>query len=125
MKRRKFLELFGLVVSGGFLNGCGGTFENPNDDADRQVEIKAPNETTISDALHATGHYPAIVSRQLNGKSHDFIVGVDGHYEQPELNKYWLFWVNDKIVIGPLDEVLVSNGDHIIAVLMVPSMLHA
>lgn len=124
MNRRKFLELFGSVVGGGLLNNCG-TFENPNDDADMQVAVKVPNETTVSEVLHATGHYPAIVRRQLNGKSHDFIVGVDGHYEEPEVNKYWLFWVNDQIVTGPLDEILVSNGDHILAVLMVPSMLHA
>ena len=117
--RRRFLQLVGAVTGGSFLNGCESV------SADKHLEVKSPNEMTVFEALHVTGHYPAIVSRQLDGQSHNFVVGVDGHYEQPELNRYWLFWINDQFVTGPLDEVLTKNGDRLLAVLMVPSVLHS
>jgi len=117
--RRRFVQLLGVVVGIGSLNGC--EFES----ADKQLVVKAPKDTTVVEALHATGHYPAIVQRNFNGQTHNFVVGLDGQYEQPEQGLYWLFWVNDQIVTGPLDEVVTKNGDRILAVRMVPSMLHA
>ncbi len=117
--RRRFLQLVGLAVTGGSLIGC------QSAPADKQLDLKASKVMTVFEALHVTGNYPAIVSRQLNGQSHNFIVGVGGVYEQPELNRYWLFWVNDQPVAGPLDEVFMKNGDHLVAALMVPPQLHA
>ncbi len=119
LTRRRLFELLSVFIGSRLLGGC----ESPP--TEKQVHVQVPNKMTIFEALHKTGHYPAFEDRELNGQFGTFIVGVDGQYEEPKNNKFWLFWQNDRFVNLPLDKVYVQSGDTIHAVLTTPEKLHA
>lgn len=97
VNRRTFLV---TVISGatvGTLAGCG------------LVDPLPTAERTFLSALEED-HDVETCDRKLDGVPTTYALSVDGVLEQPEASQYWQFYVDDVPIEGPIDEVMVNEG---------------
>lgn len=78
------------------------------------VDQLPTTERTVLSALEED-HDVATCDRQLEGVPTTYALSVDGVPEQPEASKYWQFYVDDVPIEGPIDEIMVSEGQTVSA----------
>lgn len=117
--RRGFLKQVAattlLIGTGAKLAGC--------DFGGRFIEEQASDPLTVLDMLTKAGHSVAVEYRELDGQQESYVIAMDRIMEGDD--QYWLFFVDDQPIDGPVDEVMVKPGQWISAQLIEPLQLSA
>ncbi|MFJ6411680.1 DUF4430 domain-containing protein [Terribacillus sp. AE2B 122] len=116
--------LSALLLTAGVLAGCG-TEEQPQQN--QQAEQQAEQQVTVT--LSEDGE--EISSKEVSFEKGDilldvmkenfdieedggFITSIDGHAQDANTNKYWLFTVNEEMSPVGANEVELKDGDEVI-----------
>lgn len=120
--------LSALLLTAGILAGCG-TTEQPqqNQQAEQQTEQQTEQQVTVT--LSEDGE--EISSKEVRFEKGDilldvmkenfeivedggFITSIDGHAQDANANKYWLFTVNEEMSPVGANEVELKDGDKVV-----------
>ncbi|PAF40746.1 hypothetical protein CHH69_01455 [Terribacillus saccharophilus] len=116
--------LSALLLAAGILAGCG-TAEQPQQN--QQAEQQTEQQVTVT--LSEDGE--EISSKEVSFEEGDnlldvmkenfeieedggFITAIDGHAQDANANKYWLFTVNEEMSPVGANEVELKDGDEVV-----------
>ncbi|PAD22236.1 hypothetical protein CHH64_05460 [Terribacillus saccharophilus] len=116
--------LSALLLAAGILAGCG-TAEQPqqNQQAEQQTEQQVTvtlsedgEEISSKEVSFEEGDILLDVMKENFEIEEDggFITSIDGHAQDANANKYWLFTVNEEMSPVGANEVELKDGDEVV-----------
>ncbi|MFP7477327.1 DUF4430 domain-containing protein [Terribacillus saccharophilus] len=123
---KKVLHMFSaLLLAAGILAGCGTTEQSQQQN--QQTEQQAEQQVTVT--LSEGGE--EISSKEVSFEEGDnlldvmkenfeieeddgFITSIDGHSQDEEKSKYWLFTVNGEMAQVGANELELKDGDEVV-----------